>query len=456
MHSTIENFTDISSPTTTTAPQAILPVSSSLKTGMLSGRRLNTAEREQIVNVTLASSMPNQIQPFAQALSSYSIKESRKAQVEVLELPYSGLDGASQNIISNLCKTFKNNESAKLVLLHSTSNRGWSITDDPGSSLYETFLSEAKKQLGKEQVAVVVHDFKTPTAKLQEIQLDSFRRRQPTTFECASFVTIIDNPESLLKDPYSNAFSEFLCTQPKTPPENPIKSQSPTAKSQSSESHLAKSVKSLRLTDKPRKSTQQPESKAHSQCQRKPIALKERDITEDKIEAKPKLVLAIPTRKELLANIQKQLREFTQCETELLELGFNVPSSKEAVMKVFDDFNVLCNNTANSKLFICHNIEDRRFAITDVLDALYNELLTEAHQELGPERVAVLAFGFQKESIEVRQIRMGSFRHQQPTTFKCAGFVDIVSNDMLDLSNEDFARRLSEFIFSPPKTPPLR
>ncbi|XP_071478355.1 uncharacterized protein [Diadema antillarum] len=71
-------------------------------------------------------------------------------------------------------------------------------------------------------------------------------------------------------------------------------------------------------------------------------------------------------------------------------------------------------------MLLCHSIHNRRFAITDVDDALYNKYLRYCTKKLGQERVAVIAHDFEDLGEEAEKRRMESFRSAQPTTFEQA------------------------------------
>ncbi|XP_071507170.1 uncharacterized protein [Diadema antillarum] len=82
-------------------------------------------------------------------------------------------------------------------------------------------------------------------------------------------------------------------------------------------------------------------------------------------------------------------------------------------------------------IILCHSIHNRRFAITDVTDALYNKFLPHAKDTLGKRNVAVIGHDFSwtlsKEDVQSgishsqkKRSQMTTFRNQQPTTFACS------------------------------------
>ncbi|XP_071507182.1 uncharacterized protein [Diadema antillarum] len=82
-------------------------------------------------------------------------------------------------------------------------------------------------------------------------------------------------------------------------------------------------------------------------------------------------------------------------------------------------------------IILCHSIHNRRFSITDVLDAHYNKFLPHARDVLGKQNVAVIGhdFAWPLTSKETRgkgdhsaqkKALMNSFRVTQPTAFECS------------------------------------
>ncbi|XP_071495457.1 uncharacterized protein [Diadema antillarum] len=82
-------------------------------------------------------------------------------------------------------------------------------------------------------------------------------------------------------------------------------------------------------------------------------------------------------------------------------------------------------------IILCHSIHNRRFAITDVTDALYNKFLPHAKDTLGKQNVAVIGHDFSwplsKEDAQSgishsqkKRNQMAAFEIQQPTAFDCS------------------------------------
>ncbi|XP_041477518.1 uncharacterized protein LOC121425510 [Lytechinus variegatus] len=73
-------------------------------------------------------------------------------------------------------------------------------------------------------------------------------------------------------------------------------------------------------------------------------------------------------------------------------------------------------------MILCHSINNRRFAITDVMDALYDRFLPYSAKKLGRERVCVIAHDFPPskdlDKPDKYQKEMEDFRRRQGTAFQ--------------------------------------
>ncbi|XP_054750362.2 uncharacterized protein LOC129256102 [Lytechinus pictus] len=76
-------------------------------------------------------------------------------------------------------------------------------------------------------------------------------------------------------------------------------------------------------------------------------------------------------------------------------------------------------------LLLCHSIENRRFSLTNVTDALYDGFLPKARMHLGKSKIGVIAHDFPTYELTPDRIesRMESFRHAQETTFNHSSLV---------------------------------
>eukprot|EP00057_Strongylocentrotus_purpuratus_P028348 XP_011682822.1 PREDICTED: uncharacterized protein LOC105446989 [Strongylocentrotus purpuratus] len=78
-------------------------------------------------------------------------------------------------------------------------------------------------------------------------------------------------------------------------------------------------------------------------------------------------------------------------------------------------------------MILCHSINNRRFAITDVMDALYDKFLPNSANILGKARVCVLVHDFPSSKDlgipERYRAEMGTFKSMQGTAFKHSSLV---------------------------------
>ncbi|XP_072177280.1 uncharacterized protein [Diadema setosum] len=99
-------------------------------------------------------------------------------------------------------------------------------------------------------------------------------------------------------------------------------------------------------------------------------------------------------------------------------------------------------------LILCHSIHNRRFSITDVPDALYNEFLRHAAKKFGRSNVAVIAHDFKwplssedpSGHSRLKETRMANFRTKQPTVFKLCSLAIICGrlDKMVEMDAEDW------------------
>ncbi|XP_071476296.1 uncharacterized protein [Diadema antillarum] len=82
-----------------------------------------------------------------------------------------------------------------VILCHSIHNRRMAVTDVT-DALYDIFLPNASRLLGKNNIGVIVHDMpseKMDTSDKYEQQIGFLKTTQPTTFACASLVAMAGN-----------------------------------------------------------------------------------------------------------------------------------------------------------------------------------------------------------------------------------------------------------------------
>eukprot|EP00057_Strongylocentrotus_purpuratus_P002101 XP_003723845.1 PREDICTED: uncharacterized protein LOC100891260 isoform X1 [Strongylocentrotus purpuratus] len=103
-------------------------------------------------------------------------------------------------------------------------------------------------------------------------------------------------------------------------------------------------------------------------------------------------------------------------------------------------------------VIICHSINNRRFAITDVMDALYDKFLPHVKQELGKNNVCVIAHDFpwpmgpagssHENHIRIKDTYMDTFRSKQFTTFECSKLAMICGrlDTQVDMDKNDWTQ----------------
>eukprot|EP00057_Strongylocentrotus_purpuratus_P024513 XP_011678987.1 PREDICTED: triadin-like [Strongylocentrotus purpuratus] len=69
-------------------------------------------------------------------------------------------------------------------------------------------------------------------------------------------------------------------------------------------------------------------------------------------------------------------------------------------------------------MLLCHSINNRRFAITDVMDALYDKYLPYCARVVGKNKMGVIVHDFEDMRETVQSSRMSSFRYKQPKAFE--------------------------------------
>ncbi|XP_054773372.2 uncharacterized protein LOC129281463 [Lytechinus pictus] len=102
-------------------------------------------------------------------------------------------------------------------------------------------------------------------------------------------------------------------------------------------------------------------------------------------------------------------------------------------------------------LLLCHSIDNRRFSITDVTDALYDRFLPRAKKYLGKCKIGVIAHDFSEDYL--KDYKMSNFRSKQPTTFKCASLVltgGQLSRDQVELTEKQLDDVRQFFLASHP------
>ncbi|XP_054750381.1 uncharacterized protein LOC129256126 [Lytechinus pictus] len=108
-------------------------------------------------------------------------------------------------------------------------------------------------------------------------------------------------------------------------------------------------------------------------------------------------------------------------------------------------------------MILCHSINNRRFAITDVTDALYDEFLPNAVRALGKTKICVLVHDFRADNldtVEKYRNQMDAFLSKQPTTFKCANLIMVGGklDEKVELGNSQW-EELRAFLMDASQSP---
>ncbi|XP_003727663.1 uncharacterized protein LOC100888478 [Strongylocentrotus purpuratus] len=114
-------------------------------------------------------------------------------------------------------------------------------------------------------------------------------------------------------------------------------------------------------------------------------------------------------------------------------------------------------------MILCHSINNRRFAITDVLDALYDKFLPNSAKILGKARVCVLVHDFPSskglDTPDKYRAEMENFESMQGTTFKQSSLVMMCGKldgpvEMQETNWEDLKKFLVKAAMTPMPSKP--
>ncbi|XP_041458933.1 uncharacterized protein LOC121410728 [Lytechinus variegatus] len=114
------------------------------------------------------------------------------------------------------------------------------------------------------------------------------------------------------------------------------------------------------------------------------------------------------------------------------------------------------SNEGLDGVILCHSINNRRFAITDVMDALYDKFLPHVKQVFGKDNVCVIAHDFpwpmgsgRDGHTKVKGTYMDTFQYKQFTTFECAKLAIICGklDKVMDMDEED-CKKIEDFVYN--------
>ncbi|XP_072166497.1 uncharacterized protein [Diadema setosum] len=140
----------------------------------------NTEENKKPRVLVCTSSLQSNVQGFIDYITREFGHLARN--FKFYQLPYNDVSDFS----------FRDRPVDAVILCHSIHNRRMAITDVT-DALYDRFLSNAAQFLGKNNIAVIVHDMpskKLDTNEKYKQQIEFLKITQPTTFDCASLVAM--------------------------------------------------------------------------------------------------------------------------------------------------------------------------------------------------------------------------------------------------------------------------
>ncbi|XP_071507171.1 uncharacterized protein [Diadema antillarum] len=327
-------------------------------------------------------------------------------EVRFIQLPYSDLDSfeLARGTVDGI------------ILCHSIHNRRFSITD-VDDALYDKFLPRMAETFGKNNVAVIVYDFPWHTHKgseerssIHHVRMDSFRIKQPTTFECSELA--------------------ITCGRLDTTLEIDIEDRE----------NLAVFLQNVQLR------TREP---------RKLFTIQDMALA---ILFDTKAVIGVcdSGQESSIKSLLHELRDLSSRsggEVRFIQLPYSDLDSFELARGTVDG------------IILCHSIHNRRFSITDVDDALYDKFLPCMAETYGKNNVAVIVYDFpwhthrgSEERSSIHHVRMATFRIKQPTTFECSKLAITCGrlDTTLEIDIED-RENLAVFVqnVQPRRQPPL-
>ncbi|XP_072177831.1 uncharacterized protein [Diadema setosum] len=105
----------------------------------------------------------------------------------------------------------------------------------------------------------------------------------------------------------------------------------------------------------------------------------------------------------------------------------------------YNDLDSFCPDWKDyNAVILCHSIHNRRFAITNVVDALYDEFLPKARNHFGPQKVFVIVHDFHWPVSNQKEL-YDTFKGAQPATFENAKWVYVCGklDNLIEMSVDD-------------------
>ncbi|XP_071491342.1 uncharacterized protein [Diadema antillarum] len=153
----------------------------------------------------------------------------------------------------------------------------------------------------------------------------------------------------------------------------------------------------------------------------------------------PTIGVCTSARESSIKGLLSELEKITDVKVKFIQLPYNDLKNYRLPADEIDG------------VILCHSIHNRRFAITDVMDALYNEFLRHAAATFGKSNIVVIAHDFQwpfkshdqhSRHSQLKGAQMAKFRIQQPTVFKSSSLAMICGrlDEELEMDEEDWTQ----------------
>ncbi|XP_071478334.1 uncharacterized protein [Diadema antillarum] len=378
--------------------------------------------------------------------------------VKFLQLPEHGLDTL----------TFPPQTIDVMILCCSIKFRRFSITDVP-DALYDVFLSNARRTIGRDKIAVIAHDIPPVTAEVRRLQMANFKINQPSTFEAASLVMMCGNLGTQLEMDVADwlQLEEFIINASKLPHRERLRNNICV----DSQDVFYDAVETLpsgggHTTDWER--TSPDEEGVQRENERNDVEHRDegtRASTSDVDQEAGNLSPPAPkvpgsSCRPVSVTVMTQSRESTVDE---LMKKLRAAQTKKSLPLRDVKFLQLPEHGLDSFTFpqqtidvmiLCSSFKYRRCAITDVDDALYGLFLANARRIFGREKIAVIAHDFPPVAAEAQRLRMANFKIKQPSIFEAASLVMMCSDlgTQLDMDVADWLQ-LEDFIINASKLP---
>ncbi|XP_071504833.1 uncharacterized protein [Diadema antillarum] len=365
------------------------------------------------------------------------LKNEKISSVSVLELPYSGLE------------YYRFEEPVEfMILCHSIHNRRFGLTDVP-DSLYDDFLPYCEKEIGKNSIAVIAHDF-DDSAATRQVRMKSFRFQQPTTFETAGLVLLsgkLDGACQVAEEDWDR-LTNFIYEATKFPQEKSTQQQTSTSLTEISPSQPTP------IQDEGPASNQEPTDNV---ARRKDDEPSDKTTSASPSDAPSGAPLHSRSDEEAASARQggpKVIHVCTSSSKEsvsgLIARLSSTKSNQEAVQARFfklphiqlDEFEFESSTVLPSHgMVLCHSFNNGGLTVTNLDGALYDKYLQYCSNFFGKKRVAVIVCDM-KYPIHAGKILMTRFQKTQPTASKLSQLIvfsgSLADDKSLEMSDEDW------------------